>query len=144
MTDHIDQAVYETVHDSDVRTKEIATRLGMSHQVLINKANPQSEFHKLTLRESIALQLITGSRRIHTAMGVELDIDANPAVSPDSLLKSILSASKEHGDVVRAVHSALEDGHLTLREREQCHREIDEEIEALQNLRAAIVRHGQD
>lgn len=138
--DHIDQAIYDTVHNSSVSAKEISQRLGMSHQVLINKANPQSEFHKLTLREALAIQLITGNDRIVKAMEVELDMN-QPHTATECLLEAVLKASKEHGDVVKAIHEALEDNRFTLREKEQCQREIDEAIEALQSLRASVIAH---
>ncbi len=140
--DHIDQAVYDTVHNSEISAKEIAQRLGMSHQVLLNKANPQSEFHKLTLREALAVQLITGNRRIHKAIEVELGLGANEKQQHTNILESVLVASREHGDVMRAIHEALEDGRFTLREREQCQREIDEAVAALTGLRESVVIHG--
>lgn len=138
--DHIDQAIHSTIHESDIPAKEIAQRLGMSHQVLINKANPQSEFHKMSLREALAVQLITGSTRIHDAMAVELDV--NETIPSKSVVDSILLACKEHGDVVSVVHGALEDGRFTLREREDCQREINELITALVTLRESVVKHG--
>ena len=138
--DHIDQAVYDTVHNSDVSAKEIAQRLGMSHQVLINKANPQSEFHKMTLRESLAIQLITGNYRIHKAIDTELGVKGE-GPSLKSLLESVLIASKEHGDVVRAIQESIEDGRFTLREKEQCQKEIDDAMNALNDLRKAVVSH---
>lgn len=138
--DHIDQAIHSTIHESDIPAKEIAQRLGMSHQVLINKANPQSEFHKMSLREALAVQLITGSTRIHDAMAVELGAGSGGVVK--GLMESVLSASKEHGDVVGAIHGALEDGRFTLREREECQREINEAITALTMLRESVVKHG--
>ena len=140
--DHIDQAVYETVHNSEMPAKEIARRIGMSHQILINKANPQCETHKLTLLESVAIQLVTGSKSIHRAVGVELSIDdSDLPVTKNNLLESVLSASKEHGDVVGAVQAALADGRFTLREKERCQKEIDESMSALSELRKSIISH---
>ena len=54
--DHIDQAIYDTVHNSELSAKQIAPLMGVGHQVLINKANPQTETHKMSLREAVALQ----------------------------------------------------------------------------------------
>lgn len=140
--DHVDQAIYDVVHNSKIPTKEIAQRLGMSHQVLINKANPQSEFHKLTLREALAVQLITGNRRIQQAMETELGLNDEKKLPSKNLLESVLVASREHGDVVRAVQEALEDGRFTLREREICQKEIDDAVNALHSLRESVVNHG--
>ncbi len=139
--DHIDQAIYATVHESAISAKEIAQKLGMSHQILINKANPQSEFHKLTLRESLAIQLITGNHRICHAMTTELGIDERSDNSKLNLLESALSVSKESGDVMRVIHDSISDGAFTLRERETCQKEIDEAIDALNCLKQSVITH---
>ncbi|EGG93550.1 putative bacteriophage protein [gamma proteobacterium IMCC1989] len=138
--DHVDQAVYDVIHNSDISTKDIAQRLGMSHQVLINKANPQQEFHKMTLREALAIQLITGNHGIHRAVETELGVSENKPVLKN-LLESVLVASKEHGDVVREVQQAMEDGRFTLREKEKCQKEIDDAMKALTELRQAVISH---
>ena len=138
--DHIDQAIYSTVHDSELSAKQIATLMGMSHQVLLNKANAQCESHKLTLREALQLQMITGNRRITEAMSVELDTYADDIKrAAPSLMESMLNAAREQGDVARAIQESLQDGKFTLREREQCQREINEAIEALKQVSRAVV-----
>ncbi|WP_281545868.1 phage regulatory CII family protein [Grimontia sp. SpTr1] len=137
--DHLDTAVYSTVHDSPIPARQIAQQLGMSHQVLINKANPQSDSHKLSLREALAVQLITGNYRILEAMTTELDLHKAEEQRTASLLESVLKATAEHGDVVKVIQDALEDGVFSLREREKCQQEVDEAIKALETLRKAIV-----
>lgn len=135
--DHIDQAVYDTVHSSDLSAKEIARNLGMSHQVLLNKANPQAEGHKLTLREAVAIMLMTGNHRIQSAIETELGV---AEVKPKkSVIESVLDSAKEHGDVVRVVQKALDDGNISLRELEECQQEIDEAIDSLARLREVLV-----
>jgi hypothetical protein len=91
--DHIDQAIYDTVHNSELSAKQIAPLMGVGHQVLINTANPQTETHKMSLRESVALQLITGNHAIYRAMGMELSIKAKQA-APLGILESVLNAGK--------------------------------------------------
>lgn len=139
--DHIDQAIYDTVHNSELSAKQIAPLMGVGHQVLINKANPQTETHKMSLREAVALQLITGNHAIYRAMGMELSIKAKQA-APLGILESVLKAGKEHGDVLAMIHKSMEDGKLTMREQEQCQREITEAIEALMDLREAVLEHS--
>jgi hypothetical protein len=140
--DHIDQAIYAVVHDSAIPAREIAKRLGMSYQVLINKANAQSEFHKLTLREAVAIQLMTNNHRIQEAIDVELSGGDEELGRIKGLLESVIQASCEHGDVVKAINHAIEDGRFTLRERENCQQEISEAIQSLKSLQKAIVEHG--
>ena len=142
MSQSIDTAVYTTVHDAEMPVKKIAQHLGMSHQVLINKCGLHSEHHKLSLKESVALQIITGDRSIHRAMGVELDESLGETAAPDvrkrGLGRSVLDACREHADVVRRIHDAMDDGVMTSREAEMCQREIDDEIIALRRLSLSI------
>jgi len=141
--DHLDQAIYNTVHNADLSTKELAQQLGISPQVLINKANPTAEYHKLSLRESIGLQKATNNFRIHEAVGIELEIEKT-GVDQSSVLKAVLSAAKEHGDVVRAVQEGMSNRSLTAREAEICQVEISESIEALHSLRKTIVKYQEN
>jgi ribosomal protein S3AE len=141
--DQIDVAIHQTVHESDISAKEIAQQLGMSHQVLINKANPTSEFHKLSLREALAIMKITGSTSIHEAVGLELGLHSmRPDIAePKSLMDAMLTVVSECGDVSRAVKDAMEDGRLTAREKAEMQREINEAIDSLMAMRLAIKAH---
>jgi uncharacterized ferritin-like protein (DUF455 family) len=139
---HIDVAVHATIYSSGMTAKKISTRMGMSHQVLINKANTQSTSHKLNLREAVAIMLLTGSYRILNAIETELDIKKRTGKpSPDQLVHDVLKATGEVGEVALAVNEALKDGRFTPQERERCRNEIDEAIECLTRLRASVVDH---
>lgn len=139
--DHLDQAIYDVVHNSDVDAKGISKRLGLSHQVLINKANPQSVSHKLNVREAVAIQMITGNFAILKAMEMELSLSTQTR-TPMSVLECALDAAKENGDVFAAVKKAMEDGRLTHREKADCFREIDEAVDALNQLRESLELTG--
>jgi ribosomal protein S3AE len=141
--DQIDVAIHQTVHESDISAKEIAQQLGMSHQVLINKANPTSEFHKLSLREALAIMKITGSTSIHEAVGLELGLHSmrQDIAEQKSLMDAMLTVVSECGDVSRAVKDAMEDGRLTAREKAEMQREINEAIDSLMAMRLAIKAH---
>jgi len=135
--DQIDQAVHDLVHESEIPAKVIAARMGVSHQILLNKANPQSEFHKLTLREAVAIQLITGDNRIQRAVDVELGKNKK-VINGKCLIESVIHTTVEHGDVVKTIHQSMSDKRFTLREKEKCQKEIDEAIDALTELRLAV------
>ncbi len=142
--DQIDIAVHETVHKSEIKCKEIAATLGMSNQVLINKANSQNEFNKLTLREAVAIQKITGSTAIHEAVGLELGINSVVLKEPEkpvSLVEALLTVVSECGDVSRATREAMDDGRLTEREKAEMQREVTEAIDSLMAMRLAIKEH---
>lgn len=140
--DQLDQATHDIVHKSELTAKQIADRLGMSHQTLINKANPNSEFHKLTVREAYSIQLLTGNHALVAAMQSELGLHTKED-KPASILECALNAAKEHGDVVGAVHVALADGRLTDCERAEVYREIDEAQAALDTLRESVAASAQ-
>jgi hypothetical protein len=139
--EHIERAIYDTVHNSQVSCSEIAKALGMSHQVLINKANPQCETHKLGYLEAMAIMLVTKNHAIHRAAGLELELEQE-APKTTNILQAALLSGKEHGDVMRVLHEALSDGRLTDREKEACQKEIDEEIASLRQLQKVLVAHN--
>lgn len=139
--DHIYSAISATVHDSLKPAKALAVEIGVGHQVLLNKANEACEHNKLNVHEAVALMRASGSIRILEAMALEVggvQIVSTEAKAPACLLIATIQAAKEHGDVVGAVEASLADNRLTGREREVCHKEIDEAIGALMSLRTAI------
>jgi len=136
--DSLDQAIYDIVHKSDIKAKGIADRLGMTHQILINKANPNSEHHKMTVREAHAIQLLTGNHAVVGAMQTELNIHKRKA-APKSILQSVLDAGKEHGDVLATIQEAMADGILTEREKGDICKEIREEVAALEDLLESVM-----
>jgi len=142
--DNLDTAIHNTLHQSNLCAKAISSEMGIVHQVLVNKANPHTDSHKLTCREALEIQLITGNYAIHTAMTNVLNVaDKATADTPKlGILESVLLAGKEHGDVLRSITDAMADGRFTLREQEECQREITEAIEALTQLRESILTHG--
>lgn len=60
--DAVDRAAFCTVHDNGgVR---LAKRMGMAPHLLLNKVNPDQTHNKLSLAESVRLQIVTGDHRI--------------------------------------------------------------------------------
>jgi hypothetical protein len=143
--DNLDTAIHNTLHQSTLCAKAISSEMGIVHQVLVNKANPHTDSHKLTCREALEMQLITGNHAILTAMTNTLNIASRDTANAQphvGVLESVLMAGKEHGDVLRTITDALSDGRFTLREQEDCQREITEAIAALTQLRESILTHG--
>jgi hypothetical protein len=137
--DHLDAAIYATVHADYNCCSKLASITGIGRQVLINKANPNNTRFKMSVRDAVNVMKASGDRRILRAIELELGIDEKETHTIDDILHAVLQASCEHGDVVRVIQEATADGKFTLREKEQCQQEIDEAIEALNKLRAAIV-----
>lgn len=136
----IDSAIYSTVHNSAIKPKDLALLLGMSHQILINKANCQCETNKFTAHELVALQKHSGSTRIAEAMCLELGLNvvASHSGPPASLMDAMLTVVSECGEVSRALKDAMSDGKLTSREKETMQREISEAIASLVAMRFSI------
>ena len=62
--DDLDHAIYRTVHDYRGGAPALAPLVGMNAGTLTNKADPAMEGHQLSVRQAIAIQHATGSRRI--------------------------------------------------------------------------------
>jgi len=144
--DHIDSAIYDTVHNTGLAPKQLASLMGMSHQVLLNKANPQCEANKFSVHELVALQKHTDSTRIAEAMCLELGVNALGPVndSGQSVVDSVLTVVSECGDVSKTVQESLADGVLTARERSNINQNINDAIDALMRMRLAIKDHSND
>lgn len=131
----LEQAIYSIVHDSDMPPKRIAELVGVSYQVLLNKANPQNDTHKLTCGEALAIQIHTENHAILHAMKAALDKRDRPQ---KDIVRSLVDVSKEVGDVVRIVDEAAEDGKVTSTEKRRCIKEINEAINSLEILKDVL------
>lgn len=141
MIGHIEQAAYDSVHNSSIDPAVIAKRMGINRQVLINKVNPHCEANKLGLLEAVALQLITDDKAILRAMETELS-DVSKTEGPKHYLMAVLHFNREVGDVVRAIEDAAEDGKFTCREIEQCMRELDQVEQSIKELRSSLIKQS--
>ena len=131
----IDTAAQVVVHETDgLSVQQIASMAGMRYQTLINKVNPDNDTHKLTLREAVALQQVTGNHAILHTMETLLGDRA----TEQEPLQALLTSAIKHGDVVKLVNNALEDGHLTASERRDCLKVIAESIKGLQDVQQSL------
>lgn len=136
----IDLSIYSLIHDSDIQPKEIAAKTGISYQVLLNKSNPSCDTHKLTCSEALAIMLITGNRCVLHALKEILD---NKNKKKSDLTNSLVSISKEVGDVVRAVVETGKHGRITTLKKRNCIKEIDEAITELELLKTHFNKNKQ-
>lgn len=144
MLDQLDLAVHETAHGFDGGLPRLAQLMGMNEQVLRNKVNPHSDHHKLSLRESMAMMMLSGNVRLLETMASQLGYVVRPAdaASSPSLMVALLMAEREHSDVVREAVEALADGHLTQLERARIRKEISELVRALAGMDRMLVEDG--
>ena len=138
--DHIDQAVYSVIHDSNISAKNLAANLGIPHQTLLNKANCNSMAF-LTPHQIAAVTKATGNVRIIDALSIESKMGDNKLSG--SLIDCALATAKEHGDVIRVIQQARESARFTPAQQEECQTEISEAIEALKHLQQVVVGCGE-
>ncbi|PJE55631.1 phage regulatory CII family protein [Marinomonas sp. BSi20584] len=138
---HLNQAMHDLVHKSEMSTTEISETLGIGRQILTNKVNPQNEYNKLTVHELHAIQVFTGNDVVLRAMQAEFVLSVLKD-APPSILEAMINQGKEIGDVFAAVQEALADNHLSERERSKILKEIREAITSLEVLMQAVIVHG--
>lgn len=141
--DALDIAIHQSAHEARGGLSALAKRLGIGEQVLRNKCNPNTETHKLGVREALAVMLDTEDLRILEALAQELGCRVSREPSPQSargLIEAVLAAEVEHGDVGRAILDALRDQRISPREAAEIKREIYEARTALEVLEASVMR----
>ena len=108
-TDVIDAAfLIANHHQGGVR--DLASRMGVSANVLQNKLNPNNSTHHLTLRESIALQVMANNPAILHAMAAQLGYTCTPAIPDQSggdPVEAFMAMQREQGEFTAATADAL-------------------------------------
>jgi hypothetical protein len=142
--DALDLSIHAATHAYGV--PELARKLGKREQVFRNKLNPNDETHGLMLHEFVAVLDVTGDlsplETLVAMFGCTLTRKALPQSL--SLMAAVLSADVEHGDVTRAIQSALADGRLTDRDRLTIRKEINEARAALDALEDVVLVCGRE
>lgn len=140
--DQLDIAIHHTAHEAQGGLPALARSLGMGEQVLRNKTCPTTDTHKLSLREALAMMDATNDDRILQVLadlrGYTLSRNRQPASA--TIMAAVLSTDTAHGDIARAIQSALEDGVLTEREKANIADFVNKEQAALDELRITVVR----
>lgn len=139
-----EDAFYSTVFDSPGGTESLAPRLGMSAQVLRNKANPNIETNHPTLRDVRRAMSITGNVSVLHALAQEqgyvcIPVDSADQASDMAVLELIARVWQTNGSVGAAVNETLEDGrverHEVAKVGEQIHRTVTALHELLSRLK---------
>lgn len=137
--DKLDIAVHDSIHDSKIKSKEIAELMGKSHQVLINKGNPNCDTHHLTLQESVALMRHTGNMQILQTLNAMFNQgEYEKPNKHKTVMSALLHSMKEHGDIGIAIEKAFVDKRITAREKAEIIKEIREEVDSLRDLEWAV------
>lgn len=129
-------AAYHTAHAFAGGVPAMAQRMGANVNTLTHKVSLSDTTHHLTLRESVAMQEISGDYRILYAMAgalghvcVSMQFSRAPSTMGD-----VLRMAKEFGDVLAAVEAAAADGRVSLNEMHECERQFAELVAAGQTM----------
>lgn len=134
---HLD-AFHHTVHCAPGGPEALASRLGMSAQVLRNKANPNSTTNKPTLDEANRLMGITGDFSILHALAeqhgfVLTKLDEQPASDMD-VLENVTNIWQRLGELATEVQKTLEDGRVEAHEVDACSTRVFKAIRPMLQL----------
>ena len=136
-------ALYCTVHHSDVEAKQLAERLGIRYGYLLDAANPDREEAQFQLRLLLPLVVATGRTEILDYLEREVGrvafavpTAADPAQA--DLFDGLAMAMRELGEDAEALRQAVADGRVTRDEAERFGAEVDETIAALAKLKALV------
>lgn len=124
----------------DSTPKTLASKMGVPHVSLLQRANPDNDAHHLTIEHLHGILLHSGDMRPLAALAGEFGFDLvsreKPAVKP--LMTALGHLSAECGDVGRLIFDAAADSHISQHEKAQGEKAILEAIEALQVLRESL------
>lgn len=135
--EQIEQAVYDTIHNSEMSTAQIAQMMGMGAQVLRNKASATNDTHKLSLLEAIAIVRITGDTSIVRAINLETE-GVGKSDESKTVFSAVMDAGVNQGELLSVINESLDDGIITVRENEKCQRQIQIIIESFEQLSKSI------
>ena len=125
------RACRDAVLDNEAKT--LATKMGVAHVSLLQRANPDNDSHRLTIEHLYGILLHTGDMRPLIALANEFGFDlvAKKAPKPQELTRSMIGVGKEFADLTIAVHEALQDGRVCQFDKSTIRREISHIRESL-------------
>ncbi|WP_460116625.1 phage regulatory CII family protein [Pseudomonas sp. S2_C03] len=124
----------------DNEAKVLASKMGLGHVSLLQRANPDNDAHHLTIEHLFGVLLHTGDMRPLMALANEFgfDLAAKNAPKPQELTKSMIGVGKEFADLTIAVHEALQDGRVCQFDKSTIRREINHIRESLDVMDASV------
>lgn len=141
--DQLDISIHATAHDYGL--PEMARKLGIREQVFRNKVNPTEESHKLGFLEWVGMLDVSGDLRSLEVLCEQFggcfernDVRENPR----DLLRALLAADAEHGDVVQSIRDAMSDGRISPRELAGITKEINQARAALEDLMGFLLHQA--
>ena len=120
------RACHDTVADAD--PKSLASKMGLPHVSLLQRANPDNDSHKLTINHLYQILLHTNDVRPLRALAHEFGFDlvAREVTPATTLADATLSMASEAADVTKAAIEAMADSVVTRLELARIEREGEE------------------
>lgn len=117
-------AFYNTVHNSAGGAEALAIRMGMSAQILRNKALPSNSANKASLEDADRVMALTGDYELLHALArshgfVCVRVEQDATASDLAVLEMVTKVWAASGDVGSEVHASLADGVVEARELEK-------------------------
>lgn len=136
------EAAYRTVHNSEGGAQAVADGVGIGKQVLVNKVNPNSGSHHLTLEEAVKVMKFTGDIQMLHAIaqefsGVFVPLPECSSLSDDAIFSDISEMSVKFGGLIQEVVEDARDGQITATELNK----IEGEAMRLREVLARLLAH---
>lgn len=114
-------AFHKTVHSADGGCEALAVRMGMSVQILRNKANPNNEHNVTTLKDVDLVMGLTRDYAVLHALAanhgfVAVRVDEGVGASDLAVLDIVTKVWSGNGDLGQEVMHTLADGRVELHE----------------------------
>ncbi len=132
-------AFHKTVHQAPGGCEAMAVRLGMSPQILRNKANPNNTANKVLLEDADQVIGITGDMRVLHALAANhshvcVKIDPAATASDLAVLELVVQVMTSNGDVGAEVNRTLADGRVEQHEIKAVEAAVYRTNQAMQQL----------
>ncbi|MFZ0023151.1 phage regulatory CII family protein [Acinetobacter sp.] len=138
-------ALHKMVHQSNgITPKEIADLVGVSHNTILNYANPNMENHLPSLKAFEAMLTYTQNPASLKVWAHKLGFMLVPADQAEDkdhqlgVLESLLGMNISNGEANKLVLNALEDGVVTPAEMDDIDQTLEKMEQKIQSLRKAM------
>lgn len=138
-------ALFQMIHKSKgITPKEIADAADVSHNTILNYANPNMESHLPSLKTFEAMLIYTQNPAVIKSWAHKLGLALMPITGSGeserqlSVLESLLGMNVGNGAANKQVLNALEDGVVTPAEMDETDRILEGMEQKIQSLRKAM------
>jgi len=144
MSNALQVAVYDVIHEGDKSPKEIAYAIGCGHAYLLAAADPRSEVLQLQARLIAPITKFTGNDAILRAICEEAGYLAIPCrtVTPNQqdVIGALGDIAKEAGEAMTEIVQGIADGVVCEGDATVGRRALDELIRCAESLKELVAQ----